>query len=199
MARSPVGIRLPLGLIPGARTVDSCPSPSWPDPIGPPGAAQPVRIGATLTVRRDVRRTAVLRPVARSSRAMTRRGRATSQSFGPLVFIPTVRTIDPSRRALRVVARPRASHRGQYTVARVATIVSGKCLLSDRRAAPDGPVEPCHDEGERPCRESNVRTLGIRGVRVDRKREAASRSGAHALRCPRTDRLAHLGRHGLVT
>ena len=79
----------------------------------------------------------------------------------PPRFIPTVRTIDRSRRPRRIIARPRAGHRGRYTIARVGTIGRGKRLSFNRRAAPDGPIESGHDVGERPRQESVVRPVGI--------------------------------------
>ena len=63
------------------------------------------------------------------------------------VFIPTARTIDLWQRPRRVMARPRAGHRERYTIARGARINCEKRLSSDRGAASDGPVEPCHDVG----------------------------------------------------
>ena len=59
------------------------------------------------------------------------------------------------------MARPRAGYPERYPIARVAKTNCGKCLSFDRCAAPDVLVEPCHDEGEDPCRESTVRTFGI--------------------------------------
>ncbi len=81
-------------------------------------------------------------------------------------IIPNFRTIDSSRGPLPVMARPRAGHAERHTIARLGTINRGKRLSLDRPAAPDGPVEPSHDEGEKPCRESIVRAVGITCRRV---------------------------------
>ena len=100
------------------------------------------------------------------------------------VLVPTVRTIDPSRRTRCVMARPRAGHRERYTIAGMGTIGAGVVRLSfNRRAAPDGPIESGQDVGERPRHESGARTIWIASYPPARADAHASqvRAGARGL------------------